>query len=143
MADKFPEGCALKVSVLKKIEHKSTSATDHEGSKSKKNNSSTTRNALVLSTRTSEPLFNTIDESLVGLVTPAEVIKQASGSSLRLTVRISGVLVATLHYTDIVDDYSELDSALEDLEVGSFVQVKIVSVDVPNQKILFPQDLQF
>lgn len=121
----FPEGCALQVSVLKKLEPKT------EESESNKNKNAA-RNTLILSTRTSAPLFDTIDESLAGLVTPAEIIKK---SGLKLTVRISGVLVATLHYADIVDDYSGLDAKLKTLEVGSFLNVKIVEVDVPNQKI--------
>lgn len=129
----FPEGSALKVSVLKKIEAKPTESTDSKSTKPGSN--SAARNALVLSSRVDTPLLNVIDDSLTGLVTPAEIIKKSTGSSLRLTVRISGVLVATLHHTDIVDDYSLLDAALEKLEVGTFIEVKIVEVDVPNQKI--------
>lgn len=133
--EKFPEGSALRVSVLKVNDPKKSKkeAVKNDSNDVKESiNSNKWRNSLVLTTRVTAPLMNQVEESLVGMITPGEVIKK---STRKLIVRISGVLVATLHYTDIMDDYSMLSKKVESLEIGSIIPVKIIDVDTSNNKV--------
>lgn len=87
---------------------------------------------LQFSGRKDGSAITSFDDVVEGQVVTGQVFRT---SSMWVTVRIGGTLVAQVHITDLADEFIEASEMIRAYKSGRFVKVKILSVEKPNKKV--------